>query len=99
MRLTILTRSLLALGLLAALGCATGSDRVAQQFIAEMDALPPEEQVPNWAETRALMMREAPRIGDAAPDFTLETSGGSDSVTLSQLDASKPVVLVFGSWT
>lgn len=99
MRTPSLVRPLLALGLLAGLGCATDGDRAARRFMAEMDARPPAEQVPNWPEIRALMLREAPRKGDAAPDFTLETCDGTGMVTLSQLDPNQPVVLVFGSWT
>lgn len=71
----------------------------AQEWMAAMDARPPEEQVPNWAETRELMMREAPRIGDAAPDFALETRDGSEVIQLAQFEGKMPVVLIFGSWT
>lgn len=99
MRPTQFARPLLALALLAALGCATEGDRTARRFMADMDARPPAEQVPNWPEIRALMLREPPRKGDEAPDFTLETCDGTGSVTLSQLDPNQPVVLVFGSWT
>ena len=38
-------------------------------------------------------------VGDAAPDFTLPLHDGSGSVTLSAFRGSRPVVLVFGSYT
>ena len=39
------------------------------------------------------------RVGDAAPDFTLPTLDRKHSVRLSALRGSRPVVLVFGSYT
>jgi len=39
------------------------------------------------------------RVGDAAPDFTLKTLDGKQSVRLSALRQAQPVVLVFGSYT
>ncbi len=74
-------------------------DEYAKRWIAEMDAKPPEDRVPNWENTRAMMMREAPAVGDKAPDFTLETRGGGDTIRLSQFQPHRPVVLIFGSWT
>jgi thiol-disulfide isomerase/thioredoxin len=44
-------------------------------------------------------MSEGPQLGDAAPDFTLETPDGKETVTLSKLVGPKPVVLVFGNFT
>ena len=38
-------------------------------------------------------------VGDAAPDFELTTVDKSQTVRLSSLRGSKPVVLVFGSYT
>ena len=38
-------------------------------------------------------------VGDAAPDFTVETLETKTPVELSSLWTSKPVVLVFGSYT
>ena len=43
--------------------------------------------------------RQAPRVGDLAPDFTLTDSSGTGSVTLSDFRGEKSVVLVFGSFT
>ncbi|QDU19334.1 Iodothyronine deiodinase [Urbifossiella limnaea] len=44
-------------------------------------------------------LQEGPAVGDAAPDFTLKTADGADTVTLSKLVGPKPVVLVFGNFT
>ncbi|HLH03927.1 MAG TPA: hypothetical protein VKX25_14250 [Bryobacteraceae bacterium] len=38
-------------------------------------------------------------VGDAAPDFTLPLLDRSGSATLSSLRGTKPVVLIFGSYT
>ncbi len=39
-----------------------------------------------------------PKVGDAAPDFSLPTHDGGQTITLSQR-RGKPVVLIFGSFT
>jgi len=44
-------------------------------------------------------MGEGPKVGDAAPDFTLKTADGERAVQLSKLTGTKPVVLVFGNFT
>jgi hypothetical protein len=43
--------------------------------------------------------REGPKIGDQAPDFTLNTPDGKQTITLSKFHGHKPVVLIFGSFT
>ena len=43
--------------------------------------------------------QEGPRIGDAAPEFTLSTQDGKRRVCLADFADKKPVVLVFGSFT
>ncbi len=41
-----------------------------------------------------------PRVGDQAPDFTLKLRDGEGTATLADmLEADRPVVLVFGSFT
>ena len=49
---------------------------------------------PLWMQARAGSLR----VGDQAPDFTLQTTGRTRTVQLSSL-RGKPVVLVFGSYT
>lgn len=44
-------------------------------------------------------MQEGPKIDDPAPDFTLKTQDGKESIRLGSLLGKKPVVLVFGSFT
>jgi hypothetical protein len=44
-------------------------------------------------------MNEGPKVNDPAPDFTLETVDGKDTIQLAKRFGSKPVVLVFGSFT
>jgi hypothetical protein len=39
------------------------------------------------------------RVGDAAPDFTLESTDHKSHFQLSSLRGQEPVVLVFGSYT
>ncbi|MHC4990960.1 MAG: hypothetical protein ACYTJ0_19895 [Planctomycetota bacterium] len=82
-------------------GCAstTSTPDEAALFIRDMDSRPPEEQVPNWEETRAMMLRGAPSVGDVAPDFELRTREGDGTIRLSEFQPTKPVVLIFGSWT
>ena len=44
-------------------------------------------------------MNEGPKLNDPAPDFTLKTFDGKDTVQLAKRIGPKPVVLVFGSFT
>lgn len=39
------------------------------------------------------------RVGDLAPDFTLKSPAGDQTVRLSEFRGVKPVVLIFGSYT
>jgi hypothetical protein len=48
-----------------------------------------------WTRARAGTLH----IGDAAPDFSLAKLDRTDKVQLAALNAQKPVVLVFGSYT
>jgi hypothetical protein len=50
---------------------------------------------PLWAKARDGSLR----VGDAAPDFQLETADHGLRVQLSSFRGRKPVVLVFGSYT
>ena len=80
-------------------GCLMTDEQMTARFIARMDAAAPEDQLPNWETTKALMLRTAPVVGEQAPDFTLETRDGGESIRLSQFEGDRPVVLIFGSWT
>jgi hypothetical protein len=44
-------------------------------------------------------MNEGPKLNDPAPDFTLKTSDGKETIHLAKRIGPKPVVLVFGSFT
>jgi len=44
-------------------------------------------------------MSEGPKVNWLAPDFSLRTVDGSKTIQLSKLIGSKPVVLIFGSFT
>ncbi len=87
----------LALCVTTLTGCAATDP--ADDFMAEMDSVPAEKQLPNWASTKALMMRKPPKVGDLAPDFTLKAKVGDATTKLSQFRDDRPVVLIFGSWT
>jgi hypothetical protein len=44
-------------------------------------------------------IQEGPKLNDPAPDFTLKTRDGKETVHLGSLLGKKPVVLVFGNFT
>ena len=90
---------LVCTGLLAlcAAGCQTGDK--AARMIAHVDARAPEDQPKDWARTRALMLREPPAVGQAAPDFTARRMNSDETVTLSEHHPGHPKVLIFGSYT
>ncbi|HZV03961.1 MAG TPA: deiodinase family protein [Gemmataceae bacterium] len=44
-------------------------------------------------------MNEGPKLNDPAPDFTLKTVDGKETIQLAKRFAAKPVILVFGSFT
>ena len=71
----------------------------AKEFTEKMDKAPAGEKVPNWEQTKSLMARVAPAVGDAAPDFSLKTLDGRQTVRLSQFKGDRLVVLIFGSYT
>jgi hypothetical protein len=92
-------RSLLrALPLLPILGGCKTADPAARA-IAEIDSAPPEKRPKNWDQTKALMARKAPAVGQPAPDFSLPTLDGRGTITRSAHQAGRPLVLIFGSFT
>ena len=44
-------------------------------------------------------LHEGPQLNEPAPDFTLKTFDGKQTIQLSKVIGSKPVVLVFGNFT
>ena len=50
---------------------------------------------PLWLSARAGTLK----VGDAAPDFSLQTNDKKERIQLSSFRGQKPVVLVFGSYT
>ena len=44
-------------------------------------------------------IQEGPKLGEAAPDFTLKSIDGKETVQLAKAVGKKPVVLVFGNFT
>lgn len=78
-------------------GCQPG-DPVAA-FIQQQDSLPADQRVPDWDRTKRLMLRAAPKVGDVAPDFELVSLDGSRTIRMSAFHESRPLVLVFGSFT
>ena len=96
-----MTWSLLTIGLLMAPydEKPRGSPDPAKGMIERMDKMPPEQQPPEWKETKALMARKAPAAGEAAPDFVLKTVDGKSEVKRSVFHEGRPLVLLFGSYT
>ena len=78
-------------------GCQ--STNPAPRFIAQMDRAPAEQRPKGWEQTKQLMSRPVPAIGQPAPDFTLPTLNGSQEITRSLHQEGHPLVLIFGSFT
>lgn len=78
-------------------GCSTPS-RV-ENMIAQVDARPADQRPAEWDRTRALMLREAPKVSQLAPDFTLKRMKSDEMVTLSEYRPDQPKVLIFASYT
>jgi hypothetical protein len=70
-----------------------------EAYMAKVDRMPPEQRPPEWDQTRQLMARKAPAVGEIAPDFTLTLMDGGQSIRRSELQGGRPMVLVFGSFT
>jgi hypothetical protein len=71
----------------------------AEAFIQAMEKAPPEKRPPHWEQTKALMDRRAPAVGEPAPDFSLKSLDGKTTITRTRLSPGKPQVLIFGSYT
>lgn len=59
----------------------------------------PDRMLPMFFKGELGLLESGPSLGETAPDFTLPTHDGSSSVTLSQSQGKKPVILIFGSFT
>ena len=60
------------------------------------------ETIKNRREARAWQQRydkDAPKVGDIAPDFELSDVSGGNPVRLSGFRGERPVGLIFGSFT
>jgi hypothetical protein len=71
----------------------------AARFIARMDGAPAGERPKGWEHTKELMSRPAPVVGQLAPDFTLPSLNGEQTITRSAHQAGRPLVLIFASYT
>lgn len=78
-------------------GCSAPSR--ANLMIARVDAMPAEKRPAEWDRTKALMLRQAPEVGQPAPDFTLQRMKSDEMVTLSEYRPDQPKVLIFASYT
>jgi hypothetical protein len=78
-------------------GCRTADP--AAHFIASMDGAPVEKRPKNWEETKSLMARSVPEVGQLAPDFSLPSLDGAGTITRSAYQSGRPLVLIFGSFT
>ena len=85
--------------LLLALAAGCRSADPASRFIARMDRAPVEKRPKDWEHTKSLMVRSAPEVGQAAPDFSLPMLNGTQTVSRSAYQAGRPLVLIFGSFT
>jgi hypothetical protein len=90
----------LTLGLLlfsAALGCRSFDP--AARFIAKTDCEPESSRPKNWEQTKRLMARPVPAVGEPAPNFTLPMLDSTQMVTRVSYQGNRPLVLIFGSFT
>jgi Ca2+-binding EF-hand superfamily protein len=91
---------------------AKGKEVIDAEDIRMLLYPPPEPRKPGPSDrpTKAILLKglfngelgsasEGPRLGDAAPDFSLPTQDGKKTITLSSFRGHKPVVLIFGSFT
>lgn len=100
------------IGTAVALGIAAGAYGMLLAYFHGLMKQPPLEFAAAWDRTPAQLRRLVPmpplwksarwgrvNVGDAAPDFELETPDKQRTVRLSEFVGKRPVVLVFGSYT
>ena len=64
-----------------------------------MERAPVGKRPKNWEQTKTLMARVPPRVGQSAPDFSLRTLDGRATISRSAQQAGRSQVLIFGSFT
>jgi hypothetical protein len=95
MKTRCLCWALMVLGITG--GCRTSDP--ARHFIAETDRKPETSRPVGWEGVKRLMARPAPVVGQPAPDFSLATLDGTQTLTCSAYQQGRPLVLIFGSFT
>ena len=79
-----------------------GETRAVAQSSGQKEPQPATAEKPKQVEKRKGRGEWWPdklKAGDAAPDFTLKSLDGPQTVTLSDFRGKRPVVLIFGSYT
>ena len=71
----------------------------AAHFVAETDRAPAEQRPKDWEQTKNLLNRKPPIAGSLAPDFSLPTLDGSQTIQRSLYQKGRPLVLIFGNYT
>jgi hypothetical protein len=100
----------IASALLALAGQAAWGDRPTQRRAQEVERIDPVAAADAFAgdtirdRQAGLQLiqgraKNAPRVGQVAPDFELKTADGKETIRLSSFRGRKPVVLIFGSHT
>jgi hypothetical protein len=74
------------------------SEEIAARNNLGNDMPGPDEMLAMFFRGELGMWESGPKLGEQAPDFTLPTHDGGQSVTLSEC-RGKPVILIFGSFT
>ena len=82
-----MNRKIALLVILLALSAAIVTDAEAQRWRGRGDSMTKQRQ------------DNAPKVGDTAPTFTLQSHDGKSVTSLASFKGEKPVVLFFGSYT
>jgi len=91
-----------ALGVGVVTGILWAAGRAVAQSSQHEELQPVIAKKPQPAEKRTGRGERWPdklKVGDMAPDFTLKSLDGPQTVTLSDFRGKRPVVLIFGSYT
>ena len=82
-----MNRNISLLVILLALSVAIVTDAEAQRWRGRGDSMMKQRQ------------DNAPKVGETAPTFTLQSHDGKSETSLASFKGEKPVVLFFGSYT